>query len=169
MQRIEIPKGSKVTIEDGVILIEPAKLEPKVGEIVKICIGDYVCIGFYTNKRGDDVTTGLNHNSKLLINGIGIHDDFTLASAYEDDKTRLLTALSDAGYQYNEETHEVEKIRWKPKTREKYWSFRAAGVYNRINTLSDIDSFVIYNNFAFETETEAQEFFDQVKELAKKR
>jgi len=81
MQRIEYPKGSKVTIEDGVILIEPAE-------------------------------------------------------------------------------------KWEPKVREKYWSFRAAGVYNRINTLSDIDLFVINNNFAFQTETEAQEFFDKIKQLA---
>ena len=81
MQRIEYPKGSKVTIEDGVILIEP-----------------------------------------------------------------------------------IEK--WEPKARERYWSFRAAGVYNRINTLNDIDLFVINNGFAFQTEAEAQEFFDKIKQLA---
>lgn len=166
MQRIEIPKGSKVTIEDGVIFIEPAKWEPTVGEIVKICIGDYVCIGFYTNKRGDDVTTGLNHNSKLLINGIGIHDDFTLASASEDDKTRLLTALANAGYQHNEETHEVEKIRWEPKKSEDYFSFTAVGIYQSTNigTSDNID--IINNGFAFKTQQEAQELFDKIKQLA---
>ena len=53
MQRIEIPQGAKVIIEDGVILIEPTeKWEPKEGEIVRIHVDKYVRIGFYTSRRG---------------------------------------------------------------------------------------------------------------------
>ena len=144
---------------------EPAeKLEPKVGEIVNIKYPNqsgYLTIFFSKNE-----VTGINTEGNLYINSLIVYPSTPFSLPSEEDKTRLLTALSDAGYRYNEETHEVEKIGWKPKVREKYWSFRAAGVYNRINTLSDIDLFVINNNFAFQTETEAQEFFDKIRQLA---
>lgn len=164
MQKIEYPKGSKVTIEDGIILIEPAKWEPKVGEIVKI--NAYALIVFYTNARGADVTTGINKHGKLYINSVDVRDSFTFSPVSEDDKTRLLTALSYAGYQYNEETHEVEKVKWKPKESEDYFSFTPVGIYQSTNigTPDNID--IINNGFAFQTEAKAQEFFDKIKQLA---
>ena len=169
MQRIEISKGSKVTIEDGVILIEPTeKWEPKIGEIVRIRIGKDLFIGFYTNKRGSCVTTSIGIGG-LAINTIAMHGDVTVYPTSQKDKTRLLTALADAGYQYNEETHEVEKIRWKPDLNDTYWSFNSIRVFEDTNASTSSDIECINNGFAFKTQQEAQEFFDQVKELAKKR
>ncbi len=111
MQRIEYPKGSKVTIEDGIILIEPAeKWEPKVGEIVNIKYPNqsgYLTIFFSKNKA----TTGINTGGNLYINTIVVYPSTPFSLPSEEDKTRLLTALSDAGYRYNEETNEVEKVR----------------------------------------------------------
>lgn len=173
MQRIEYPKGSKVTIEDGVILIEPAKWEPKVGEIVRVYVGDGESYMIALYKRSDEliITSGLGTDYTLHLNdgrweGIHIYPQYKVTPASEDDKIRLLTALSEAGYQYNEETHEVEKIRWRPKDGEDYFSFTAVGIYQskNIGTPDNID--IINNGFAFKTETEAQEFFDKIKQLA---
>ena len=169
MQRIEYPKWSKVIIEDGVILIEPdEKWEPKIGEIVRIRIGKDLFIGFYTNKRGSCVTTSIGIGG-LAINTIAMHGDVTVYPTSQKDKTRLLTALADAGYQYNEETHEVEMVRWKPKKFESYFSFNAVGVFKATNVGAEWNLNEINNGLAFQTEAKAQEFFDQVKELAKKR
>lgn len=54
MQKIEYPKGSKVTIEDGVILIEPAKWEPKLGDI-------------YWTFRPTGVLSSINNNDEIDI------------------------------------------------------------------------------------------------------
>lgn len=170
MQRIEYPKGSKVTIEDGVILIEPTeKWEPKEGEVVRIHVDKYVSIGFYTSRRGGDVTTGINSNGHLRIKELSIPPKSTFSIASQDDENYLLTALYDAGYQYNEETHEVEKIRWKPEIGGSYWTFSATRVFQDANNDCTLDKERINNSLAFKTQQEAQEFFDQVKELAKKR
>ena len=170
MQRIEYPKGSKVTIYDGVILIEPTeKWEPKEGEIVRIHVDKYVSIGFYTSRRSDNATTGINGSGHLRIKELSIPPKSTFSIASQDDENYLLTALYNAGYQYNEETHEVEKMRWKPDFNDTYWSFNSIRVFEDINDSTSSDIERINNGLVFKTKQEAQEFFDQVKELAKKR
>lgn len=169
MQRIEYPKGSKVTIEDGVILIEPAKWEPKVGEIVKVFRGDDSFVLFYTEKRSNRATTGFNSAGGPVIKGMALYNMDVVSSASQEEKNGLLTALANAGYRYNEETHEVEKIRWKPEIGCSYWTFGATRVFQDANNNCTLDKERINNSLAFKTQQEAQEFFDQVKELAKKR
>ena len=67
--------------------------------------------------------------------------------------------------QHNNETHEVEKIKWEPRLKEKYWTFNAAGIFVDINDNATHDIDRINNGLIFKTQQEAQEFFDKIKQL----
>lgn len=128
--KIEIPEGCKANIsqENGCLIIE---VEPqfKKGDILTICDDgrkcyfiplDYNCANLkkfqyvvaYSEKCNHLTTNDFCYNS----------GKYPVKKATKEESELLHSKLADAGYEYNPETHKVEKIKWKPEYGEKYYT-----------------------------------------------
>jgi hypothetical protein len=124
-QTFEIPKGcSKVTVEQIgntiVTSFESEKYLPKVGDCVRVTIEDCVyafevvatspcCIWFkicVKIAKGYFIENGFFRNTR----------NFTKITHEE-----LQSEFNKLGYEYDFETHEATKIKWKPKEGEIYY------------------------------------------------
>ncbi len=122
---VEIPKGCKATIKDGVVIFE--KEENKEQEF----------------KRGDVIVSTMNEilivdvhsfENRILRSFVNIKEDGTLFNssysswnehhawrlATEEEKQKLFTKMKEQGLCWNAEEKRVEKIRWRSEDGEEY-------------------------------------------------
>lgn len=123
-QTFSIPEGcDKVTFEQiGNQIVTTFEPKFKNGDIVTLQYGNrdyisYACI--YSDKK---CWTGINSRGELVIDGISNDDDANVKLNIANDLQRklLFSKLKEKGYKYNEDTCELEKIRWEPKVKESF-------------------------------------------------
>jgi hypothetical protein len=122
-QTFEIPKGcSKVTVEQiGNTIVTSFKSEkylPKVGDCVKVYQGDHLHnTGKVSSIKCDLIyfeQPFISNGEKVILEGICAQNAewFTFEQLTPDE---LQEEFNNLGYEYDFETHEATKIRWKPK------------------------------------------------------
>lgn len=120
-QTIEIPKGCRAIIQDGVIIIEEIIPEFKKGDI--IIDRDWLYL-FKSVKSSDEHHHLGAFNSKTCF--LDTHNDHFLGGlknpqfATEAEKQLLFNALAKEGKQWNAETMEIEDTTF-PKQEEYYY------------------------------------------------
>lgn len=124
---LSVPEGSKVTIQDGVTLVEPFKIDPekyipKIGdcfktdhELTSVC-GSLTGAGVVS--KGSYITSGqisdeLNYNACTSF----FHSN-TFTKTTPDE---LQAEFKKLGYEYDFETNTAVKIRWRAKLNEEYF------------------------------------------------
>lgn len=128
---VAIPKGCAAEIEDGVITFIP-KQEFKDGDIliddVKPNHDDTHRIMMIYKGSKDDVGAYRCYIHRDL-SGILIKDDSCcntddceIRLATEEEKQELFDLMKAAGLRWNEEEKRVEKVRWRAKKNEKYFT-----------------------------------------------
>ena len=133
-QTFEIPKGcSKVTVEQIgntiVTSFESEKYLPKVGDCVKLYQGAHLHnTGRVSHIAGDliyfrppYILSGKVWLEKKCAQNA---EWFTFEQLTTED---LQAEFNKLGYEYNFETHEATKIKWKPKNGETYYFISALG------------------------------------------
>ncbi|MGL4662057.1 MAG: hypothetical protein ACRCV7_00020 [Culicoidibacterales bacterium] len=127
-QVINIPEGAKVIIENGVTLVEPEKYIPKVGDCVRIKFVESGEYGF-TEIGGFDKDGDFYEAGGIIIIGNEIHFNRNKTGFIESDYD-LITKITNEeyqagfnnlGYEYDFETHEAKKIKWKPEIGYRYY------------------------------------------------
>ena len=123
-QTFNIPKDcDKVSFEQiGNQIVTTFEPKFKNGDIVTLQYGNrdyvsYICI--YSDKK---CWTGINSKDKLVIDGISNDDDANVKLDIATPKQRqlLFSKLEENGYRFNEETCELERIKWVPKVKEPF-------------------------------------------------
>lgn len=156
--------GNKVTTE-----FETEKWEPKDGDYVSTDDG-IVAIYADTNESGGIISYA-GCNSCFLTtkkdSGWGYTREFHPAT--DEEKQRLLNKLKEAGYRWNPEKKEVEKI---PR-----WRATKGGFYYYLNSFADLireeetneilDDFRYNIGNYFLTQEAARKVADEIKEIFK--
>ena len=123
-QTFNIPKDcDKVSFEQiGNQIVTTFEPKFKNGDIVTLQYGNrdyvsYICI--YSDKK---YWFGINSKDKLVINGISNDDDANVKLDIANDLQRklLFSKLKEKGYKYNEDTYELDVIKWVPKRGDGY-------------------------------------------------
>lgn len=131
--KIQLPKGKKVTMtnvdfENGVMTVnvelvnrKEQKYEPKDGDFVYVKAG-YEHIAIFKEKVGEDMYVYANWNmsfsiSKIIVDDSTplccIHDIREIRPATEREKKILIVQLSKVNKEWNEETKQIEDVRWR--------------------------------------------------------
>lgn len=125
-QTFEIPKWcSKVTVEQIgnqiVTTFEPENKKFKKGDVI-ISSTNAICI-----LKGEEAIYGGHQNvyCRLKDENLQFFDyDYNCSVeryANEDEKQKIFSAINKLGYEYNFETHEAKKLKWKPEYGEEYY------------------------------------------------
>jgi len=144
-QEFEIPKGcTKVTVEQIgntiVTSFESEKYIPKVGDCVKSNYNGFVCLFEVVKKSDNYISTKVTIDNYKEIESAEdlVQWNYTDCETTFEKITpeQLQSEFNKLGYEYNFETHEATKIKWKPKVRERYYF---------INSICEISSFTFDN------------------------
>ena len=177
---ITIPEGCKAIVKDGSVAFEKEEKEQefKDGDVLtsrfdnKIVFifredelkqkgntnGYYVC---YTADRIIDVAT----KGSLLF--CGFKKEVRLAT--ENEKQFLFNKMKENGLQWNAEEKRVEKIRWRAKYDEKYFTTSICGQIRSFYERNDEYDNTHYDAYAyFRTEEQTEEAARRVKETLRK-
>ena len=157
-QTFNIPKDcDKVSFDQiGNQIVTTFEPKFKTGDIVTLQYGNrdyvsYICI--YSDKK---CLTGINSKDKLVIDGISNDDDANVKLDIATPKQRqlLFSKLEENGYRFNEETCELERIKWVPKRGDVYvYVDTISGIINIIGAIfipefeSDINRIKLGNYF----------------------
>ena len=138
-QTFNIPDDCNATVEQVgnqiVVTFEPKVKEFKKGDIVSSIdtrsfnfiaivksIKDNGAIEYFAFLSLKDNYLKIPNQAKI---GIGFKCEFKLATP--EQRQLLLSKLEENGYQFNEKTLELERIKWKPKEGEKYCFINSYG------------------------------------------
>ena len=129
-QEFEIPKGcTKVTVEQIgntiVTSFESEKYIPKVGDCVKSNYRGFVCIFEVVKKSDNYISTKVTIDNYKEIESAEdlVQWNYTDCETTFEKITneQLQSEFNKLGYEYNFETHEATKIKWKPFKGEEYY------------------------------------------------
>ena len=156
--------GDKVTTE-----FETEKWEPKDGDFVSADDGR-IAIYADTNESGGIITYACYRSNYLTTqkdSGWGYTSSFHPAT--DDEKQRLLDKLKEAGYRWNPEKKEVEKIpRWRAIKEDFYYylnSYSEVIKTSETNDMPDNIRYIIGNYFR--TKEAARKVADEIREIFK--
>lgn len=156
---------------------------PKFGDIVKVILDDInnnsykrnhmICI--YPNKNFSKTDEFFNLpflslNGRLILNDTGgskYCNSIILAS--ESEKQELFDKLAEVGKRWNEETKQLEDIRWRAKEGCQYWfvSTISADISIKLECNVPLDDERYNSGNYFKTKEAAQKVADQIKEIFK--
>lgn len=165
-------KNTNVRVENGELIVEVEfkdKFQPKDGDF---------CVDYYGNTfiLCEEGNVGINHGSYALFNRedgdwLFQKNNITRAVRYatEKEKTNFLERLKkECGKRWNEETKELEDIRWRAEKGEIYFYVdNCALVTTHGETFDMIDNirYDLCNYFRYYQS--AQKVADQIKEIFK--
>ena len=179
--KIRLPKGKEVelldtSIKDGHIVVKYSLKEefiPQHGDIIFVKSGDDTFIEVFDCYKDDciwcscylSLRTNSFRNKKGYLTKREI-DEIRLAIKVE--KALLFSAIKGKGLTFNEETKEVEKIRWRTEMCGIYYYVDTSGKVIRDfdNRWSPDDSRFLSGNY-FKTREDAEPYSQKVKELFK--
>ena len=170
---VRIPDGCKAIIKDGVVIFE--KEESKEQEF----------------KRGDVIVSKANEilivdvhsfENRILRSFVNIKEDGTLFNssysswnehhtwrlASEEEKQKLFEKMKEQGLRWNAEKKRVEKIRWRAKKGERYFSFYGCTTLPIIDEYKLIDDDHYEHGNYFRTEEQTKEAGKRVEETLRK-
>lgn len=167
-------KNTNVRIENGELIVEvefKEKFEPKDGDF---------CVDYYGNTfiLCEEGNVGVNHGSYALFDrkdGCWIFQKINITRgvryATPEEKDASLARLEkEWGKLWNEETKELEYIRWRAKKGGKYYRVTTSGVFE-VEECEETCSSISYLDYCcgnyFRTPEAAQKVADQIKEIFK--
>lgn len=156
---------------------------PKFGDIVRIEHPDsnikykrqYVISIFPNKEVPTKSVSGFFNIATIDMNGnIRIEDDANSYYNYnhvflasESEKQELFDKLAEIGKRWNQDTKQLEDIRWKPKEGEDYWNVNEVLEAERETYSKECTYDNIKLNNCFKTKEAAQKVADQIKEIFK--
>lgn len=172
---IAIPDGCKATIKDGVVIFEKEE-KFKDGDIL-VTIKDNKRRNAFIYKNTDlngfhSYYVGINADGLLSVNDSsssrwGCYD---LSYATEEEKQLLFDKMKEQGLKWNAEEKRVEKIRWRAKEGEKYFTLKGATLmvdsYTENFDITD-EKCHKYGNY-FRTEEQTEKAKKRVEETLRK-
>lgn len=174
--RMNIPEGSKVVTvnvdgENVITEFEP-KWEPQDGDFLTDTILGTIVIYAGTDKAGIVITHASLSRAPLLEKldvergkGIG----FTKAHRYatDEEKAKLLDKLAEAGYRWNPDKKEIEKLpRWRAKESEDVYYVNAYGEVEVVKEHGGLNTPYKLGNY-FRTREAAERVKEQICEIFK--
>lgn len=170
-QIFNIPDGCKfVSVEQVgnqiITTFEPEKYVPKVGDCVKMRydINNNFVYAEITEIFGNKLCCEKSWISYIrkVEQEAGYFFDYTYIEKITTEE--LQAEFNKLGYQYDFETHEAKKLRWKPEKKERYFCVLANGeivTYLWENDFDDNEKYDFGN--CFKTKEEAEAFRDYIK------
>ena len=184
--KISLPKGKEAelldtSIKDGHIVVKYSLKEefiPQHGDIIFVKADTCSFIEIFDSYKDDGLVNKFIWSSIYISTSFPLSankcgylfkddiDEIRLANVYE--RNMLFSALKEEGLVWNEETKEVEKIRWRA---EKGCSYYYINVYGAIiETIEEYwspdDSRFLSGNY-FKTREDAESYSQKAKELFK--
>lgn len=156
---------------------------PKFGDIVKVVLSSTkfprnytICI--FPNKPipsksfcNNFFDIGINMEGRLWYESTigGSYDKSGISLASESEKQELFDKLAEVGKRWNEETKQLEDIRWRAKEGCQYWfvSTISADISIKLECNVPFDDERYNSGNYFKTKEAAQKVADQIKEIFK--
>ena len=176
---VKIKQGNEMmdaTIEmvDGVMVVSPkeVKFEPKDGDVV-FQKGAFEWIFIYkdccTVEAYEYVSLKLSDNKLYFPDGGHVGYINTLIPATEEEKKKLFDKLAEEGYEWNPDTKEIIKLKWRPKEGEEFWLplyYTAPVEFKPITSLLNKgrDKVILDKGWVFKTKEECQEFCNRLND-----
>ena len=169
---LQIPEGCKAVIMDNVVVFE----KEEKAEVQEFKDGDVLC-GIYDD---DDTILIFKDVSKIgrdyfdsHYNNDGVDDKVWCSKSFryatEEEKQQLFDKMKEQGLKWNAEEKRVEKIRWRAKKEDKYFSFDSVLRVHHFVENNDTYANAFYDalNY-FRTKEQAEEAAKRVKETLRK-
>ena len=157
---IAIPEGCKAVVKDGSIEIEKVQ-EFKDGDVLCSEYSDTMLI-FREMCEDDRGHFNSYYNTEDDDNKYWNRESFRHAT--EEEKQLLFGKMKEQGLKWNAEEKKVEKIRWRAKYGEKYFTTTIYGqIYNFYERNGEYDDTHYYTYAYFHTEEQAKEAAKRVK------
>lgn len=138
--------------------------EPKDGEV---CYNeDNESISIFKDADSDirsSVHCGIDHLCRFYTNStLWSYPD---RPATPSESQLLFDKLAEAGYRWNAEEKKVEKVRWRARRGELYWTIINGSISWRVDDKNVIDNGFYNSGLYFRTRTQAEAAFEAVKNL----
>lgn len=186
---LQIPEGCKAVINDNVVVFEEEKKEEaktqefKNGDVLtslfdnKVVFifredeskqkynenGYYVCHIYVSDSAG----YAIDVPTKDSLSFCGHKDDVRLAT--DEEKQLLFDKMKEQGLRWNAKEKRVEKIRWRAKEEEEYFTTTIEGRIHKFYERNDEYDNTLYDIYAyFRTEEQTKEAAKRVKETLRK-
>lgn len=116
------------------------------------------CVDFHVSQQDEHI----------VYNGHWLNGS-TIRNATPEEIQELNDQLAAEGKQWNPDTMQIEKLRWKPRHNEKYYFIDLFPLDASVRThrwvCDHVDLGYYHNNNCFKTEEEAKAKFEQIKKL----
>ena len=170
--RLTVPQGCKATVNGNEIIIEKER-EFKDGDILTSIYDDitiiFKCYHNDGSGRGMSYFNTETNPVKGLENKCWDMDSFRQATA--EERQHLFDKMKERGLYWNAEQKRVEKIRWRAKEGDKYWTlcfssdFKMLGIREE-NVATDQEYWECGNYF--KTKEQAERAAEAIKEVLRK-
>ena len=165
-------KSTNVRIENREIFVDvefQEKFEPKDGDFLVTNIG---CIFIYNTKYNlrflKGFYVGINADDEIVISDKTSGFSGVERYATEQEKIDFLSRLEkECHKKWNEETKQLEDIRWRANLGEKYWYIADTSVLEDNELAANDDDVRYKNKNYFRTSEAAQKVADQIKDIFK--
>lgn len=174
---ITIPAGCKAIVKDGCVVFEKEE-KFKDGDILTLLRNNKIVFifkedelkqkdnrnGYYVCHTADYVIDVPTKGSLFFC---GHKKDVRLAT--EDEKQFLFDKMKEQGLRWNAKEKRVEKIRWRAKEEEEYFTTTIEGRIHKFYERNDEYDNTLYDIYAyFRTEEQTKEAAKRVKETLRK-
>ena len=174
-----IPEGCKAIVKDGSVIIEKGEKnetqEFKDGDVLVLVVNGKRCNTFIyksTDKRGFHYYyVGLDVCNQISISESPSNrwSNNDLSYSTEEEKQLLFDKMKEQGLKWNAEEKRVEKIRWRAKEEEEYFTTTIEGRIHKFYERNDEYDNTLYDIYAyFRTEEQTKEAAKRVKETLRK-
>lgn len=169
--RLTVPQGCKATVNGSEIIIEK-KQEFKDGDILtSIYDGNTTLI--FKCYHNDGSGRGISHFNTETNSLKGIDnkcwDMDSFRQATDEERQHLFDKMKERGLRWNAEEKRVEKIRWRAKKGDRYWTLSSALAGSKMqedNVVAD-QAFWKCGNY-FKTKEQAERAGEAIKEVLRK-
>lgn len=174
---VAIPEGCKAVVNDGMVVFEKEEREFKDGDILADHSFGGNIIFIYKGRRNENGS----YLAHVMLTGFGDIETnraccnaprpvSMIELATEEEKHLLFDKMKEQGLKWNAEEKKVEKIRWRPKHRDRYWYLWSTIEVNTGIFDSSIDCHQLRakSGNCFRTREQAEKAAEVVKEALRK-
>lgn len=171
--RLTVPQGCKATVNGNEIIIEKRKAEFKDGDILTSIYNDitiiFKCYHNDGSRRGMSYFNTETNPAKGLENKCWNMNSFRHATA--EERQYLFDKMKERGLHWDAEQKRVEKIRWRAKEGDRYWTLSLSSYLEILEAREDDfdcdqDSWECGNYF--KTKEQAEKAAETIRETLRK-
>jgi len=163
----EFDEMPSITIDGEIVVFESKKVEPKVGDLVKLVDDTDIIFAKIYDIKSRYICYNSRIKNGIFINSASVYGSYDQANSIEIlTPDQFQSEVNNLGFQYYFESNNYSVLKWKPEKTDDYYYFNEYADMRNDTWRNTIREILMYKNGnCFKTKSECLAKIEQIKKI----